>query len=43
MTFGDPSPQRFLYNYKESSPYILPREVTSWLFYKFNIVNYNKQ
>ena len=42
MSFGDPSPQRFLYNYHEPSTYILPKEINSWLFYKFNIISYNK-
>ena len=39
MSFGDPSPQRFLYDYKTISPYKLPVEVNSWLFYKFKITN----
>lgn len=42
MTFGDPSPQRFLYNYNTTSPYILPEGINSWIFYKFNINNYMK-
>lgn len=42
MTFGDPSPQRFLYNYNTMSPYKLPDEINSWMFYKIKIINYNK-
>ena len=43
MTFGDPSPQRFLYPHSTKYPNELPTGVNSWLLYKFNINFLNKQ
>ena len=43
MTFGDPSPQRFLYPHSTKYPNELPTGINSWLLYKFNINFLNKQ
>ena len=42
MSFGDPSPERIMYNYKSNNLYNHPEGISSWLFYKFNITNYRR-